>query len=329
MNDTDLTYATPAAASAPVGEDSPVAGPEGQTTRQTVPRAELEKVIRERQAAKQRARSAEAQLAELRRRLGGGTGLAGGTGFQPVAGDEAGLDISDANLAQDDRGLPQGESSTIAPADADDDVAAAAATAPGDSSLLSPADAGDDVAAAAATAPNSSAPAAEESAAAPSPDRTLRRRLAARERQLAAQLRDQRLRSAAQTAGAVNPDQVVSLLRQRVRMVESAGGQYAACFLDEHGRMALDEAGKLLDAEGFVRAYLSRPENANLVRAGSSGGSGARLAGSAATPDALPLTLADFKSLDPRERRKVALKLSRRQREALLGLSAGEGTGYL
>ncbi len=327
-------------------------------------------MIRERQAAKQRARSAEAQLAQLRQRLAqldGGTGfqpasIDGGTGFQPVSYDEidgADADAGLSNLAPEPPAL-DGED----PAAIDGEEAADAA------GQVEPLDLGEEaregadlqtasgravaahVAADAATAPNSSSaaggtpsdsssapqsgasptppPAAADSPTPPAADaRTLRRRLAARERQLAALLRDQRLRAAALAAGAVNPDQVVALLRQQVRMVEGADGQFAPCFLDGRGRVAADEAGKLLDADGFVRTYLSRPENANLVRAGSVGGSGARLAGSAAAADGVPTTLADFNALDPRERRRVALKLSRRQREALLGLRPNEGAGYL
>ena len=331
MTDSDTTLATPAPAPEPTVADA-AGGPEGQmnAARETVSRAELDKVIRERQAAKQRARAAEAQAAELHRRLAeleGSAGLdlagvgvaANGAATAPEEDDLAGTArfsaADDAGVANRAGEMPRaGEAGTAGISNAGGNVAAnIAATAPNSGT-----------APISATAPDS--PPSPDSAPA---DHGLRRRLAARERQLAALLRDQRLREAALTAGAVNPDQVVALLRQHVRMVEQDDGQFAPRFLDDRGAAAFDEAGRPVDAAGFVRAYLSRPENANLVRAGSLGGSGARLSGTPGGPDGLPVTLEEFNALDPRDRRRVALRLSRRQREALLGLGTHRGAGYL
>ena len=271
----------------PAGDVTAAGGPEGSNAaaRETVSRAELDKVIRERQAAKQRARSAETELAELRGRLEaleteGATPPGGQTpppGAMPACGH--------AGAGSDGDGL------------IGDDMAAS-----GQGTQLEPS---------------------------ASADAELRQRLAAREAQLAGLLRDQRLRAAAASAGAVNPDQVVVLLRGSVRMVEREDGQFAPTFLDDAGRPAVDEAGTPLDADRFVQAYLTRPENANLVRACTVGGSGARLAGSAGPADGLSHTLADFNALPPSRRRQAALRLSRQQREALLGLGGADRAGYL
>jgi hypothetical protein len=295
VTDNNIEDASPAGApaAAPNGEGVPIVGtpapsggPEGQNeARELVAREELDKVIRERQAAKQRARAAEAQVTQLKERLAQLEGEPDGAASPDVG-----------NVAADNAAAPPDERGNAA---AQNVAANSAATAPNH----------------AATAPD--APAAD--------DAGLRQKLAARESQLAAVLRDERLRAAAQGAGAVNADQVVALLRQRVRMVEQPDGQFAPRFFDEQGRAATDEAGTPVEADAFVRGFLSRSENANLVRAGFVAGSGARVGGSA---DVLPLTLSDFHALPPSQRRQVALRLSRRQRESLLGMG-GEGVGYL
>ncbi len=262
-SDLDSTIdAAPAAA--PVQPPAQTDSPDGQSTasRELVSREELDKAIKERQAAKLRARNAEAKLAQLQEQLKHAADP------QPVESEAA-------------------ESS--------DSVTEAAAAAESDDSA----------------------------------QQQLQQKLSATQEQLAHLLRDRELHAAAVAAGAINPEQIVALLAHRVRMVEQEDGQFSPQFLDDRGRAAVDGAGKPIDAETFVRSYLSQPQNANLVRATSAGGSGARLAGLPGQVSGLPQTLADFNSLPPSERRQAALRLSRAERQALLGLPGADRVGYL
>jgi len=222
---------------APGGSDEPMADP----ARDMVPRAELEKVIRERQAAKQRARKAESELASL-------------------------------------AALPSSSTAD----------------------------------------PDSSEPA-----------ETLQRKLRLRETQLAALLRDQQLRQAAARAGAINPDQVVGILRPRVVMAEGDDGELCPVFLDEAGRVELAEDGSAPDADAFVGRFLADPAQANLLRSSSVPGSGARPVGGTAPAEAVPQTLAEFNALPASRRRDAAMRMSRRQREAMLGIARPGADGYL
>ncbi|HUS92092.1 MAG TPA: hypothetical protein VM695_09595 [Phycisphaerae bacterium] len=158
----------------------------------------------------------------------------------------------------------------------------------------------------------------------------LRGRKEALERRLTDLLRDQLLRVAAARADAINPEQVIALLRGRVRMTETADGQYAPQFLEAEGRPASDGAGPVTDAQQFVSVFLSRPENANLVRSTVVPGSGARQAGgAAATMDFIPRSRAEFLALPPEQRRAVAARMTRPQRDAVLGRGPAAGGGYL
>ncbi len=263
------------------GSDEPTA-----PATETVSRAELGKVIAERQAAKARARKAEEELAAMRKRLSDdGTDEAAPTpepGWDGhtegvATGDAADGDAANANVAATDTREPD----PPAPADTETELSG------------------------------------------------LRRRLRDRDEQLAGILRDRDLRDAAVAAGAVNPDQVVALLRPRVAMRQTPAGQFAPEFLDEAGRPMLDDDGPVQRVDVFVTRFLSRPGNANLIRAGAAPGSGARPAGGTADPDTRPRTIAAFNRLPADQRRGAAMAMTRQEREHLLGLAAPTNAGFL
>lgn len=192
----------------------------------------------------------------------------------------------------------------------------------------------------AADSPDSEPPAAVEPCAGPEVEglpepvkthiRELRGRKEALEHRLADLLTDRELRSAAVRAGAINPDQVVALLRSRVRMAEAPDGRFEARFADEAGQVAMDGETPIRDVRQFVESFLAMPENANLVRPTVLPGSGARQCGAAATPvDSMPLSKAEFLSLPPSQRLAVANRMSRRQRDSLLGRDRADGGGYI
>jgi len=231
-----------------------------EEAREVVSRAELAKVIAERQAAKDRARKAEQALTALRERP------------DPPAETTTGQDRPAEEAAPATAGVADS---------ADEDLSA------------------------------------------------LRKRLRSREDQLAGILRDQRLRTAAAGAGAVNPDQMVAMLRSHVVMAEGADGQFAPGILDASGRPLLDDNGSPMGLETFVARFLSQSDNANLLRSSSAPGSGAKPAGGATGAEVAPRTLAQFNALPPERRRAVALGISRQQRQALLGLTPSAEAGYL
>ena len=149
------------------------------------------------------------------------------------------------------------------------------------------------------------------------------------ERRLMDLLRDQELRAAAVRAHAINPEQVVALLRDRVRMVQSPDGRLEPEFLDL-GELAPAGAECPTDAQSLVGLFLSRAENANLVRSIVTPGSGARQAGGLATHlDFMPRSKAEFLSLPSDQRLAVANRMTRQQRDAILGRTGSDGGGYL
>jgi hypothetical protein len=150
------------------------------------------------------------------------------------------------------------------------------------------------------------------------------------ERRLADLLRDQELRVAAVRANAINPEQVIALLRDRVRMTESADGRFVPEFVDRDGQPLFDGPQHVNDAQRFVDLFLAMPENANLVRSTVTPGSGAKQAGGPATyMDSIPRSKAEFLSLPPEERLAVANRMTRQQRDAILGRGSAEDGGYL
>jgi polyhydroxyalkanoate synthesis regulator phasin len=151
------------------------------------------------------------------------------------------------------------------------------------------------------------------------------------EKRLADLLADQELRVAAARANAINPDQVVALLHGRVRMVETADGRYEAHFTAPDGQAAIDGGSKpIRDAQHFVDTFLALPENANLVRSTVIPGSGARQAGGVMTHmDPMPQSKAEFLALPPSQRLTVANRMTRQQRDSILGRSSADDGGYI
>lgn len=148
--------------------------------------------------------------------------------------------------------------------------------------------------------------------------------------QLTGLLKIQALKSAAVAAGAVNPDQVVGLLRDRVRMVEdTATGQFRPEYIDNDGQPMYDGNGnRIIEADIFVRSYLALPDNSNLVRSRAVPGSGAKLAGG--SPDSRkPTTVAEFLALPPERRQEIANSMSQDERKAFLGIQSQAEQGYL
>lgn len=149
--------------------------------------------------------------------------------------------------------------------------------------------------------------------------------------QLTSLLCDNALRTAAVDAGAHNPDQVVSLLRARVRMDENETGQFVPDYRDNEGQPLYDGASqRVTDAKVFVGLYLAQAENANLVKAQANPGSGAKPPGGGSPPAEgnIPTTRAEFDALTPEARAKVAAKMTDEQRKALVGIEAPSGGAW-
>ena len=251
---------------------------DGQTAADMVSRAELDKTIGERQAAKERARKAEELLAERDARL---KAMPDPTSLESYRKWEQ----EQAETARK-KALKEGDADTIAA--------------------------------------QARAPLVEENT-------TLKNRLASREAQLTASLRDDALRKAAIEAGAVNPDQVVMLLRPQVTMTETATGHFAAKFLDANGQPLYDVDGQVTDVSKFVKSFLTQPMNANLVKPAGNTGSGARPSGApSGASNNIPTTLEEFNALSSEQREAVVSKMTKAQRHATLGISpTGGQSGYL
>ncbi len=158
----------------------------------------------------------------------------------------------------------------------------------------------------------------------------LRGRKETLEKRLTDLLADQELRVAATRAHAINPDQVVALLRGRVQMIETADGRFESHFVSPDGQTALDGDKPFSDAQRFVDAFLAQPENTNLLRSTVTPGSGARPAGGAMTyTEPMPRSKAEFMALPPAERLAVANRMTRRQRDSILGRASADHGDYL
>lgn len=239
-----------------------------------VPRAEFNKVVGQRQAAKEKIRQLTAELEQVSARLGASPGQEELNAFQEWK-----------QLRQAGGGDAAGEPAS-------------------------------------SSSPSSQEPTRQDQAGDPGV------RKDALERRLMDLLRDQELRAAAVRAHAINPEQVVALLRDRVRMVQTPDGRLEPEFLDS-GPSLGDGQGPS-DAQGLVDLFLSRTENANLVRSMVTPGSGARQAGGLATHlDFMPRSKAEFLSLPSDQRLAVANRMTRQQRDAILGRTGSDGGGYL
>jgi hypothetical protein len=155
-------------------------------------------------------------------------------------------------------------------------------------------------------------------------------RLAKRDEQLAKVLRDDALLKAAVTAGAVNPQQVVELLRPRIKMAEQPDGTFGVVPLSPSGLPLQDAEGLVTDVNRFVTGYLSDPLNANLVKATATHGSGAKPSGgSPAPPDGKPRTLDEFNALPEDQRAAVAVSMTKAERHAMFGIGPKASQGFL
>ncbi len=250
-----------------------------------VSRAEFNKVVGQRQTAKEKVRQLMAQVDQLLARLGR-------TPEQQASGPQG-----DRPALQDTKaGRPSAESETPADAQAADTQAA------------------------------------QEHLPAPARSHVeaLRGRKEMLEKRLADLLADQELRVAALRANAINPDQVVALLRGGVRMIETADGRYEAHFTAPDGQAAFSGGKPIRDTRHFVDAFLALPENANLVRSTVIPGSGARQAGGVMTHmDPMPQSKAEFLALPPSQRLTVANRMTRQQRDGILGRSSADDGGYI
>jgi len=158
----------------------------------------------------------------------------------------------------------------------------------------------------------------------------LRGRKETLEKRLADLLADQELRVAAARARAINPDQVVALLHGRVRMIETTDGRFEPHFIGSDGLVAMDGDKPVRDAQRFVEAFLALPENTNLIRSTVTPGSGARQAGGAMTNmEPIPRSKAEFMALPPSERLAVANRMTRQQRDSILGRGSADQGDYI
>ena len=252
-------------------KQSATAAPDGANDRakDMVSRAEMEKVIGERQAAKERARTLEAQLAEVNQKL---------TALPPAEQLEAfGKWQADKDAQARDQAIKQGDVEAIETRVKEP--------------LLKQIKAAQD-------------------------------RAEALKAQLTVINRDNALLSAAQEAGALNPKQVVQLLRSRVRMSETPQGQFVPEFLDDDGQRMYDaNAQHVADAKTFVGMFLSLPENANLVKAQAAAGSGAK-AQTGQGQQNKPRSLEEFNALNPEARARIAGDMTLED-WAAMGLTGG------
>ena len=279
-------------------QDEPGAAAEGAGGRDVadtdvVSRAEFNKVVGQRQTAKEKVRQLTAQVDQLLSRLGRMT-------EQQASGPQGGgLDLQDGKPGRQSRQGSQGSADGETPADPQ-----AADLQAVQEHLPDPVKAHVEA---------------------------LRGRKEMLEKRLADLLADQELRVAAARAHAINPDQVVALLRGRVRMIETADGRYEANFTEPDGQAAIDAGNKpIRDARHFVDAFLALPENANLVRSTVIPGSGARQTGGVMTHvDPMPQSKAEFLALPPSQRLNVANRMTRQQRDTILGRSSADEGGYI
>lgn len=157
-------------------------------------------------------------------------------------------------------------------------------------------------------------------------------KIASLEGQLTTVLVDAALSTAATDAGAHNPEQVVALLRPRVQMKATETGQYVPQFMDVDGQAAFDANGqRVADAGVFVKLFLALPENANLVTATLSPGSGAQPPGAPPQPQqaGMPRTLEEFNALPAEKKAEVARSMTPEQRQAFLGVQQPAKGGYI
>jgi len=239
-------------------------------------KAELDEVVGQRQAAKERARQLEAQLSELNGKLSAVPDAEQLDAFRKWQADREALDR--------DAAIKKGDVATL------------------EAKIRAPLEA---------------------------QVKAKEQHVSTLQNQLTTMLRDNALREAAEPR-AHNPGQVVQLLRHRVRMVQRTDGQFAPEFLDTDGQPLYNAEGqRVATATEFVNAFLSLPENANLVKADRLPGSGARPTGGAPQQTGKPRSLAEFEAMTSDQRRATAQAMSSADRMALLGHPSGKASGYI
>ena len=91
-------------------------------------------------------------------------------------------------------------------------------------------------------------------------------------------VRDNRIIAAAERANVANAQAVARLFGPHVKVEHDQNGHYQAMVLDENGQMLQDpDTHQPISVEDGLARYLAREENAFLLRAPASGGSGAGL----------------------------------------------------
>ena len=149
--------------------------------------------------------------------------------------------------------------------------------------------------------------------------------------QLTTLLRGNALKAAAVANNAMNPDQVVTLLRDRVQMTEGADGTFVAQYLDTDGKPMYGgpNAEPVVDADTFVRLFLGLAGNENLVRSTVAPGSGAQTPGGGTQPTGTVRSLADLAKLTPEQRTKVVTEMTDEQARALSTSVESKALGML
>jgi len=102
----------------------------------------------------------------------------------------------------------------------------------------------------------------------------------------------------------------VALLRHRVQMV-NRDGRFEPDFIDSDGQPLYDGNGnRVADARSFVQLFLALPENANLIKAGASPGSGAKPGGVTSNPTGKPTSIAEWNALPQEKRDELAEEMT-------------------
>lgn len=132
-------------------------------------------------------------------------------------------------------------------------------------------------------------------------------RITGLESQLTIVLRDQALLKAATAHNAIDPETVVALLRNRVKMEPTDDGRFVPSFLDEQGKALYDgKAQRVTDADTFVKLYLANPKRSYLVRTTVAPDSGAKRHGGGTDAAAGQVTTLDqYKALTPDQQVKA------------------------
>ena len=100
--------------------------------------------------------------------------------------------------------------------------------------------------------------------------------IVAQQRYIEQLVRDNRIISAAERANVANAQAAARLFGPHVKVEHDGNGQYQAVVLDENGQVLRDaDTHQPISVEDGLARYLAREENAFLLKAPSSGGSGA------------------------------------------------------